>query len=186
MSSPTPTYKAILRKYETYSESLQGYYADLPNLLNDGYGYETLIGYMYIRLEQAQNRILYGGVVKVHRGARDFVWRVVNKQHVTRKGFLELYQNIFGKKLDDNITGMIVDAEKVRDKIIHGKYVKDSEKRQAICEILECSHELNELVKKHAGFYPFGSMRGFKGRADHLDNRTTKWVLRGLGFGVKA
>ncbi|MPQ75777.1 hypothetical protein [Hydrogenovibrio sp. JE_KL2] len=131
------------------------------------------------------NRILYGGVVKIHRGSREIAQRIVNKHHVTRDGFLILYKNIFGKPLDTEILERIKTAEKIRDKVIHGKNVSDSEIREAIVDVLEYSQLLNNGVKSDAGFYPFGDMRGFKGRSSPLDRRTTKWVMKGLGFGVK-
>lgn len=70
--------------------------------------------------------------------------------------------------------------------MVHGKAVTDTELRSAIADVLDYAVLFNADVDAAAGFKPFGDMRGFKGRADSLDKRTTKWVMRGLGFGVKA
>jgi len=39
---------------------------------------------------------------------------------------------------------------------------------------------MNEFVFQIAGFKPFGSLKGFKGRAEPLDKATTKWLLKGM------
>ena len=76
-------------------------------------------------------------------------------------------------------------AEKVRDRVIHGKQVDDNEKREAVLDILEFAEGFNVYVSSLAGFKPFGSLRGFKGRATPLDKSTTRWILKGMGFKLK-
>jgi len=186
MAEPTPTYKAILRAFEGCTKDVQEFFWELPYLLNDRYNYEIVIAYVFLKVEQAQNRTLYGGVVKVHRCNSAFAKRVVNCQHLTRDGFKSLFKNTLGKPLPESVNGKVADAEKVRDKVIHGKNVPSAEQRRAIVEVLQYAEALNEEVTEIAGFRPFGNMKGFKGRADSLDNRTSKWVMKGLGFGVKA
>ena len=110
----------------------------------------------------------------------------MNHQHLTREGFKEIFKNVFGAELNKASRVKLEEAEKVRDKVIHGKTVPDNELREAIADVLEYAELLNEEVYLISGFKPFASMKGFKGRADSLDNRTTKWIMRGLGFGVKA
>jgi len=78
------------------------------------------------------------------------------------------------------------EAEKTRDRVVHGKDVTDSELRGAIADVLEYAEKFNAEVNDTAGFRPLGNMRGFKGRAEPLDKRTTKWLMRGLGFGIQA
>lgn len=121
----------------------------------------------------------------MHRGDAEFVRRVMNFQHLTREGFKQIYANVFGTALTKLCASKLEEAEKVRDRVIHGKSVDDNEMREAIADCLEYGNLLNMDVSGVAGFKPFGDMRGFKGRADSLDKRTTKWLMRGLGFGVK-
>lgn len=180
-----PTYKALIKIYEDLPEEIRKYFQHVPNLLKD-FPYEVCIAYSFLKIEQAQNRALYGGVVKLHRGDTEFVRRVMNFQHLTRDGFKEIYKNVFGAPLSKDTSNKLKEAEKIRDRVIHGKTVPDGELREAIADCLNYGVLLNIDVSTAAGFKPFGNMRGFKGRADSLDKRTTKWVMRGLGFGVKA
>lgn len=180
-----PTKKALIKIYDQLPSEVQEYFEHIPKLVNE-FPYDVSIAYSFLKIEQAQNRTLYGGVVKLHRGEAKFVRRVMNFQHLTRDGFREIYKNVFGEPLSRATTENLKEAEKVRDRVIHGKTVPDAELREAIADCLQYGVLLNSDVESEAGFKPFGSMRGFKGRADSLDARTTKWLMRGLGFGVQA
>lgn len=181
-----PSYKALLKCYQAKSEQVQGHFEHLPKLINNDLPYVIAIAYCFLKIEQAQNRALYGGVVKVHRCNAEFARRLMNFQHLTRDGFRDLFKNVFGKPLKESTTEMILEAEKIRDKVIHGKEVTQNELRQAIADVLAYAEEFNNEVCALGDFRPLGDMRGFKGRAEALDKRTTKWLMRGLGFGVKA
>jgi hypothetical protein len=183
---PIPSYKALLKFYEAQSAEIQGHFEHLPKLVNDDLPYVIALAYCFLKIEQAQNRALYGGVVKVHRCNAEFVRRLMNFQHLTRDGFRDLFKNVFGKPLKDSTTEAILEAEKVRDKVIHGKDVSQNELREAIAGVLAYAEAFNAQVQILGDFKPMGDMRGFKGRAEALDKRTTKWLMRGLGFGVKA
>lgn len=180
-----PTYKALLKFYECRPVEIKNHFVHLPKLVNDGLPYDIAIAYSFLKIEQAQNRALYGGVVKIHRGNAEFVRRLMNFQHLTRDGFKDLYKNVFGHPLKEVTATKLSAAEKARDKVIHGKAVTDNELREAIADVLEYAEAFNSEVNAIAGFKPFADMRGFKGRADSLDKRTTKWLMKGLGFGVK-
>jgi len=180
-----PSYKALLKIYEALPDEVKGHFQHIPKLIED-FPYDVSLAYSFLKIEQAQNRALYGGVVKIHRGQAEFVRRIMNFQHLTRDGFKELYKNVFGIALPKGTAEKLDDAEKTRDRVIHGKSVPDNEMREAIADCLHYGELLNTDVSTVAGFKPFGDMRGFKGRADSLDKRTTKWLMRGLGFGVKA
>lgn len=181
-----PSYKALLALYNAKPEEIKYHFQHLPKLVSDELPYDIAIAYSFLKIEQAQNRALYGGVVKIHRGNAELAKRVINIQHLTRDGFKALYTNIFGGHLQDVIVKKLNEAEKTRDKVIHGKTVTDNELREAIADVLDYAEAFNSAVDETAGFKPFGDMRGFKGRADSLDIRTTKWLMKGLGFGVKA
>lgn len=181
-----PTYKTLLKFYEARPTEVKSHFEHLPKLVRDGLLYEVAIAYSFLKIEQAQNRALYGGVVKLHRGNAEFVRRLMNFQHLTRDGFKDIYKNVFGQVLKDATVCKLNEAEKARDKVIHGKSVTDNELREAITDVLEYAEAFNSEVHAVAGFKPFADMRGFKGRADSLDKRTTKWLMKGLGFGVKA
>lgn len=181
-----PSYIALQKLYDSKSDDIKTYFCYLPKLITNDLPYEIAIAYMFLKIEQAQNRALYGGVVKVHRCDAEFARRVMNFQHLTRDGFKELYKNVFGQALPKATADLMADAESSRDKVIHGKNVNDSELRGAIADVLDYAEAFNSEVNNVAGFKPLGNMKGFKGRAEPLDKRTSKWLMRGLGFGVKA
>ena len=180
-----PSYKALLKIYEALPDEVKGHFLHVPKLIK-GFPHEVALAYSFLKIEQAQNRALYGGVVKVHRGEAEFVRRLMTFQHLTRDGFKEIYKNVFGVALTKATAAKLDTAETIRDRVVHGKSVDDNEMREAIADCLEYACLFNANVSAAAGFKPFGDMRGFKGRADSLDKRTTKWLMRGLGFGVKA
>lgn len=180
----TSGYKAVLKKYDDCSLEVKSYFNSLPSLVDQSQ-YEVAIAYLFLMTERAQNRTIYGGVVKLHRANTKLAERVVNQQHLTRNGFHLLFKNIFGHDLPSETNAKIKKAEGVRDKVVHGKKVTDSQMRQAIADILEYAEAMNQEIQKSAGFKPFGDMRGYKGRAESLDTRTSRWLLKGLGFEIK-
>jgi len=70
---------------------------------------------------------------------------------------------------------------------MHGKSVSDPDKRKAISLALHYAEGMNRLiaVTKNLGFRPFtGDLRGFIGALGFLDKSTTRWILKGMGFGL--
>lgn len=177
------SYKALLKTYNNSSSSIKWYFSQFPNLLIS-YPYEITIAYLFLYTERAHNRALYCGVVKLHRADINVADNVINANHLTRDGFSAMYKNIFGVALPKSTRDLIKRAEKVRDKVIHGKDVADSEMREAISDVFKYAESLNRDIKKVAAFEPFGNVRGFKGKAQSLDKKTTRWLLKGLGFSV--
>ena len=125
---------------------------------------------------------LYCGVVKLHQAHKDVVSNVVQKQHLTRANFALLFETIIGKRIDSKVVVKIKDAEKIRDKVVHGKRVSDADMRMAVTRVIEYAESFNNFVKGTAGFKPFDDLRGFKGAAKSLPKETTRWLLKGLGF----
>lgn len=180
-----PNYKAIIRHFDASPEEIKNFFKHTPKLVTD-FDYQVAIGYVFLRTELGLNRSIYCGVVKLHRGEAELCRRIVNVQHMTREGFLALFKNVYGKELPMGVRSKIKDAEKIRDRVLHGKEVKDSDMRKAICDVLDYANAMNKFLEKEAGFQPFGGdLRGFKGRGEPLDAKTTKWILKGMGFGIK-
>ena len=82
----TPSYKALLKIYEALPTEVQEHFQHIPKLIKE-FPYDVSLAYAFLKIEQAQNRALYGGVVKIHRGEAGFVHRVLNFRHLTRNGF---------------------------------------------------------------------------------------------------
>ncbi len=181
MTDPA-SYKGILKKYESCTEDVKFFFEHLPNLIQNC-PYEVNLAYIFLQTEKAQNRTIYCGVVKLHRAHAEIASNIINSHHMTREGFLELYKNIFGSQLPKETTSLIKEAERIRDKVIHGKNVSDANIRRAISDVLDYAESMNKELDKTAGFKPFGDLRGFKGRGTPLDKSTTKWLLSGIGLG---
>ena len=179
-----PSYKAVLKHYNSSSANIKWYFDQLPSLINHNYPYEVSLAYLFLRTEKAQNRALYCGVVKLHKANSQIAENAVNAQHLTRDGFLELYKNVYGQVLPDAVKSKIKIAEKIRDSVIHGKSVTDSKMREALCDVVDYAAALNKEVQSIAGFEPFGNLKGFKGAGQSLDTKTTRWLLKGMGFGI--
>lgn len=179
-----PSYKAIIKHYDTLPPEVQKFFEHTPKLVRE-FDYQVAIGYVFLKTELGLNRSIYCGVVKLHHGDAELCRRIVNVQHMTRDGFLKLFKNVYGKELPKPIRDKIKDAEKVRDRVLHGKEVKDSEMRKSICAVLDYAHDMNTFLEIEAGFKPFGGdLRGFKGAGKPLDKKTTRWILKGMEFGI--
>src|SRR5690606_30746396 len=124
-----PTYIALKKIYEDSPAEVRVHFQHAPKLIEGEFPYEVMLAYAFLKIEQAQNRALYGGVVKVHRGNREFVQRVMNFQHLTRENFVSIYKNVFGAALSKATASKLDEAENVRDRVIHGKTVDNNEMR---------------------------------------------------------
>lgn len=182
-SQKAPTNIALLKSFEQSSENVKGYFQHLPKLIKE-FPHEVCLAYLFLRLEQAHNRALYCGVVKLHHADGDLTDRIINNDHVTRDKFQELYQSVFGSSVPEAAKALLTTAEKIRDKVIHGKDVSAMEKREAIVDVIKYAEAFNNELKLKAGFEPFGDLRGFSGAAQKFGKDTTRWLLKGLGFSV--
>jgi hypothetical protein len=180
------TWRGVVNRYKASAPEVQLYFEDVPELI-EKYDWEVSLSFMFSRVEKALNTMLYCGARKMHRANSDVARHFVDAHHMTRKEFRRLFKNVFGQEIPADTTAVLSEAEKVRDKILHGKTATESDKRKAIVSVLQYSEEMNTLVQKIAGFKPFvADLRGFTGRGEALDESTTKWLMKGLGFLSKA
>ena len=182
MAAPK-SYIGVVKHFKAKSKEIRDYFEHVPSLVQS-YPFDIGLSYMFARLEAAQHTVIYGGAVKIHRCSTTLASAAVDNWRITREDFLTKFKVVLGKDLPTNIQNLIKHAETVRDNILHGKNVNEPDKRQAISDILDYSEELNAIVRKEAGFAPFGDLRGFKGAASALDDSTSRWVLKGMGFPV--
>lgn len=176
-----PSYKAILKLYNSCDGGLKQYFPYLQQLL-ESQQYEACLAYVFLKTELAHNRVLYCGVVKQHQADSEIAEAAIGSQHMTREKFHELFKNVFGKELPNIVMEKLVKAEEVRDKVVHGKTVAPFEMRDAIVDVLDYAKAVNKHMEIEAGFKPFGDLRGFKGRKSSLDKSTSRWLLKGIGF----
>jgi hypothetical protein len=103
---------------------------------------------------------------------------------MTREAFQTYFQNIFAVALPRDIQEIIEPAEKIRDKLMHGRGLEEPDLREAISRVLYYTDQINRFLEgRDVGFKPFvGDLRGFVGRLESLDTTTSKWILKGMGF----
>ena len=183
MAKKTPNSADVIEAYNTCDDDIKEYFSELIQLLEGSdFSYQTAIAYSFLKVEQASHRILYGGLVRIHRADTSLALNAVDKQHLGRHEFIALCGKIFDNQISPSTLSIIKSAEDTRDRVMHGKTVPDAEIRKAITVVLKYSSKLNDEVRKIAGFSPFGSMQGFKGRSKPMDTKTTEWLLKGIGF----
>ena len=176
--------KGLITLYNRCSLEVRHHYRHLPLFFEDEYPMEVAIGYIFHRLELGQRMALYCGLVNIHCADPVTAKRVIGNQHLTRKGFGDLYFVVFNVKLPDSAKQDMECAEATRDFVMHGNTPKDADLRNAIGRVLEYSDALNDQLRKKWKMEPFrGDWRGFSWRKDKLDPRTTHYMLKGMGFG---
>ena len=174
--------KAGLKKaYERCPQEVRDYFEHVPKLL-DEFPMDVCLAYVFSCLELGQNMTLYCGVVKIYKVNSELARNAVERQHMSRKKFIELYKTIFGLDLPDIARKNSEEMEKTRDKIMHGKTVSDDQIRNAIACVLNYAEEVNNQLHENYQLKPFGELRGFAGRSEKLDKSTSRFVLLGMGF----
>lgn len=157
MAKKPPNSDDVIKAYNLCSKDIKDYYCELLSLLqNDSISDETAISYCFFKLEQASHRILYGGLVGVHHAEKTLAMQAVDEQHLTRQGFIDFCIKIFNDEdtksnnINDSILSIIKSAEKVRDRVMHGKNIKPAEIRKEITVVLMYSTKLNDEIKRIA------------------------------------
>jgi hypothetical protein len=183
MSVPK-SYKGVRTLYDAQPDEIRRYFEHLPYLITSQTLYDVALAYLFSRVERAHRRALYCGITKRHAANSEFTDEVVRKEYLTRAGFKTLFKAVFDEDFPDSLSTLIEHAEQMRDTGMHGRETSDADMRRAIHDVFAYAREFNALVNRLEGFQPFGDLRGFKGRAESLEKRTTRWILKGMGFSV--
>ena len=165
------------------SQEVREYFEHIPRLL-DEFSMDVCLAYVFSRLELGQNMALYCGVVKVHKADKVVASSAVGSQHITRDTFVTLFETVFGHSLPQAAHNDLKSAQKTRDLIMHGKNASPDRIRNAIAQVLEYAEAINDQLGQNHGFKPFGSLQGFAGWTKKLDKRTTRFMLKGMGFSL--
>lgn len=180
-STSTPTnYKQVLVHFEKKAAVIQRYFPAFPDLVAS-FSWDVSVTYVFSRLEAAKHAIIYCGIVKLHWTDSKLTRELVDKDHMSRGRFKELFKIVYGKPIEERLLAKLAEAEKVRDRISHGKQWSAAEARKALIEAFDFAEELDDFVFNNGGFRPFGDLRGFKGAKAPLPRETTRWVLKGMG-----
>lgn len=178
------SYLGVIRHYDNKSKETKDFFHHLPSLVTsmENYPWQIIIAYLFIQVETAQHRVLYGGIRKVHKAHKEVTESCMSKMHLTRQSFLDLFERIYGTPLPLSIASKIKTAERIRDMSVHGKEVAETDARLAIIDILDYAEDLGQHIQKIARFNPCGDMRGLTGRSEPLSKESTRWLLKGLGI----
>ena len=160
---------------------VQAYFEPVGELI-EKYPWEVSLSYMFARVERAHLMAIYCGVVKLHRVDAEMARNAVDRFQNTREGFQYMFANVFGSKVPQRLQEMLEKAQDVRDRVLHGKTVRQPDYRLSIVSLIDYATEFNDVCNDKGGFKPFGDLRGYKGAATSLDPSTSRWVLKGIGL----
>lgn len=177
-------YKQLIALYDQKPKAIRTYFEDFPSLVED-YNWRVVVAYVFSRIEAVKHTTLYCGIVKLHHTDAALTWDMLNKDHMSRGRFKELFSIVFGKAIDKQILDQLASAERIRDRAVHGKQLSSADARVGIRDALNFCEAFNDFVSDLAGFRPFCDLRGFSGRREKLSKDTTRWVLRGMGIPAK-
>ena len=179
-----PSRPGLRNLFNTLGSDITGFYSEFNDLVDSTLPLHVLLAYVFFRLEQGQLLALYLGSRKLQRTDSELTWKALDSQRIDRETFLTYFETIYSFPIPQPIREIIVPAEKIRDRLMHGKIVTDPNLREAIARPLYYSLEINNLIaQKINGLRPFVSdLRGVIGRLESLDKPTSRWILKGMGF----
>jgi hypothetical protein len=183
MAGPA-NYKQVLNHFDRKPQEIQEYFPAFAALVR-GYEWDVPVSYVFSRIEGIKHTTIYCGIVKLHWTDSQLTRELVDRDHMSRGRFRELFKIVYGQPIEDGLLRKLTEAESIRDKIAHGKQWTDLQARIALGDIFDFAEGFNAFTNRIAHFQPFGDLRGFKGRKESLPKETTRWVLRGMGIPSK-
>ena len=181
MATQVKSKPRLKQAHNECSQEVQNYFEHIPKLL-DEFPMEVCLAYVFSRLELGQKMALYCGAVKIHRVDSGLARKAVERQHMTRKRFVEFYKTVFNLDLPNAAQEDLKRTEKTRDSIMHGKMETGNDIRNSIACVLKYAEEVNKQLYEKYQLKPFGDLRGFAGRSRKLNKSTSQLVLMGMGF----
>lgn len=175
------SWRGVRKRLSEAPNEVQWYFEPVAELI-EHYPWEVSLSYLFARVERAHLMAIYCGVVKLHKADATLASKAVDLFHNTREEFQAKFENVFGRKIPKPLQETLEQAQTVRDRVLHGKTVSESEYRMAITTIVHYATEFNGVCYETGGFRPFGDLRGYKGAASSLDTSTSRWLLRGIGL----
>lgn len=183
MAAPA-NYIQVLAHFKAKPREIQDYFPAFAALV-EGYSWDVSVSYVFSRIEAVKHEAIYCGIVKLHWTDSQLTRELVDKDHMSRGRFRDLFKIVYGKPIEEGLLKMLGEAEAIRDKIAHGKRWSDEQARKALTDIFDFAEGFNDFTQNLAGFKPFGDLRGFKGRKESLPKETTRWILKGMGIPAK-
>lgn len=179
------TDKQILNVFKRLPEKTRDYYEHFPSLLNDSL-FDVSIAYLFMGIERAHFRALHCGLTVKHKADAAVTDAVLTEQRISRRDFEKFFKAVFGENVEPTTLRKLREAEKIRDKVIHGREPTDAENKRAIIGALEYIKGFAKQIEtNHNLLNPFGPLTGVGGlKNTRLPKTTTRWVLKGMGFEV--
>ena len=170
--------------FDKMDPDIGAFFDEFRALVESDFSLQVVLAYVFLRLEQGQHVALYCGARRLHKTDGELTWRALDSQHMLRDTFHKYFEAIYGAALPQGVRDIINPAEKIRDRLMHGKDFDSGELREAISRTLQYADHLNRFLDgRNVGFRPFcGDLRGFVGRLESMDKATSRWILKGMGF----
>jgi hypothetical protein len=175
--------RGLINRFNELTAETAEHFQHVPSLVND-YPLPVCLAYVFSQLELAQNRTLYQGVVKLHRVNKDIAHAAIGTHHMTRKGYESIFANIFESTIPHDLSERLRAAEAVRDNVMHGKSVTEAKVRSGISDALLYTDGLYIIMRDQHSLKVCGNYQGFSGRAKKHDRKTSRLILKGLGFSL--
>ena len=173
--------RGVINKLLDAPDDVKWFFKYLEELI-ERFPWEVSLSYAFSQVEKAHIMTLYCGVVKLHRVKSELAKKAVDNFENRDKEFRNLYEKIFGSAVNAALSDTLDQARHVRNRALHGHSLPDREFRKAITKIIDYAAGFNQQCHEIAGFQPFGRRQGFKGAGKSLDNSTSRWLLKGIGF----
>lgn len=174
-------YKHVLARLNALPRDIKSWFEIVPELV-ENYEWGVSISYVFMNIEAIKHTTLYKGLVKRHRTDAALTWELLDKDHMGRSRFIELFKIVFDRPLLPEVLAHLAAAESIRDRVAHGKSLTGAQARSCLMEAFDFVEGFSKFVEQAGGFRPFGEGRGFKGRGSSLNRETSRWVLRGMGI----
>lgn len=185
MANLPKSYKGLKSFYDGLDDEIQDFLSKLGPLLNDGNNYELALAYCFMKLEEGHHRALKCGFVRLHDCASSKVDSELQKQHFTQQKYESVFKNVFSSSIPAEAKKALVNAQDIRNGVIHGKKTTNPKRREALFHSLNYMKLLGEFVKSKTGKNPYGDLRGLAGKKKLLPAKSTIWMLKGFGLGEK-
>jgi hypothetical protein len=180
---PYIQHRTVLKKFNAHDEEVIDYFAPCSDLLTDEYRYEVVISYMFSRIEIAHREVLYFGVVKLHEVDSKLARTIINEYDLQCGDFRTKFEQIYGYRMPAELREKIESAEKVRDRILHGKKNKEAgDMGRAILDTMDYLTGLNDLLYEKSRIWIAGDRRGMMGNRASHSKASSKWILMGMGL----
>jgi hypothetical protein len=182
MAVEAKSYKGLQKQFQALPVQVQSYLKGLEPLLATPETFGVALAFVFMKLEERNHRALKCGLVRIHKCNSIKVDEALENQHFTRAYFRSVFKNVFGEEVEKTLLDWVQGAEKVRDKLIHGKGATAPELRTGISNALKYVEGLGKYVQEKTKKNPFGDLRGLAGKATLMEPVPSFWLLKGLGF----